>query len=54
MWISDIVNELDKETLIDFICQYNDYVQNFYDEHDEGSYPCCIAEFYDNEYQLEK
>lgn len=54
MWIKDIVNELDKENLIDFICKYNDYVQEFYDYHDSCSLPVSVGEFYDNEYQLEE
>ena len=54
MFIGETLKKLKKDDLVELICMYNDYVQNFYDKHDEGSYPCCIAEFYDNEYQLEK
>lgn len=53
MYISDVTSELisgSEELLYDFLAQYNDYVQNFYDEHDEGSYPVSIPEFYENDF----
>lgn len=55
MFIDEIVKELNKKhQLVDFLCEYNDYVQNYYDEHDEGSYPVCMAEFYEWEYQIKQ
>lgn len=47
----DLVQELDSETLKEFLYQHNKYVQNFYDEHDEGSYPVSMTEFYNNDFQ---
>lgn len=47
----DLVNDLDSETLKEFLYQYNKYIQNFYDEHDEGSYPVSMTEFYNNDFQ---
>ena len=50
----DIYNkleELSKEDLLKLLMAYSDYVMSFYEEHDLGSFPVCIYEFYDNEYQ---
>lgn len=43
------------ENLKDFIYQYNKYVMGFYENHDEGSQPVCMVEFFNIDYQeLEK
>ena len=39
------------ESLKDFIYQYNKYVMAFYENHDEGSQPVCMVEFFNNDYQ---
>ena len=40
------------ENLKDFIYQYNKYVMGFYENHDEGSQPVCMVEFFNNDYQV--
>ena len=51
--INDL-NYFEKEELIDVIEAYNKYVVDFYDEHDEGSYPVSIIEFVNLEYPIIK
>jgi hypothetical protein len=41
------------QELMDFIKAYDEYVQEFYENHDESSTPVCVAEFYDNDYEVE-
>jgi len=43
------------KTLLNLISKYNDYIQsaNDDDRYATGWYPCCIDEFYDNEFQEE-
>jgi hypothetical protein len=48
------MEDLSKEELLDLIKAYNDYVIDFFEEHDLGMYPISVYEFYDNEYQLMK
>lgn len=45
------IEDLEYEDLLHFIFEYNYYVQSFAEEHDEGSFPVGIREFYENEYQ---
>ncbi len=45
---------LDRHELIDFIKAYDQYIELHRDLFLEGWQPVCIAEFYDNEYQLEE
>ena len=40
------------EKLADFLYQYNKYVMEFYENHDEGSQPVCMVEFFNNDYQV--
>lgn len=49
-----LVDFLDFEDLKDFLYQYDKYIQEFYEEHDEGSNPVCMTEFYNNDYQIQK
>lgn len=42
--------DLSKKELIDLIVAYNDYVIEYFEEHEEGN-PVCVSEFFDNEYQ---
>lgn len=48
------LEDLDKEELLKFIKEYDNYVITFYKEHDSGSIPVCIYEFYYNDYQMLK
>lgn len=41
-----------QEELKDFLYQYNKYVMNFFENHDEGSQPVSMVEFFNNDYQL--
>lgn len=52
----DILNNLDREELLDLLHHYNDYIQeaNEEDKYKESWYPVCISEFYNNEFQLIK
>lgn len=45
------IEDLDREDLLFLIDCYNNYVVEFYDEHEEGMYPVSIYEFFDNEFQ---
>lgn len=45
------IEELNKEDLLKLLEEYNNYIVYFYDEHDYGSVPVGIYEFYNNEYQ---
>lgn len=50
-YIYNKLEELSKEDLLKLLMAYSDYIISFYEEHDYGSFPVCIYEFYDNEYQ---
>lgn len=45
-----------KDELIDIMVEYNNYLMEYPETHDAGSYPISLWEFVDNEYQdiLEK
>ena len=45
------IEDLDREDLLFLIGCYNNYIVEFYDEHEEGMYPVSIYEFFDNEFQ---
>lgn len=45
------LENMKKEDLLFFINCYNDYIVNFYEEHEEGMFPVCVAEFFDFEFQ---
>ena len=42
---------LNKKELLSFIGYYNNYIINFYEDHEEGMEPVSVYEFFDNEYQ---
>ncbi len=44
-------SKLSKKELIRFIVQYDKYIQNFFETHEDGMIPVCAEEFYDNDYQ---
>ena len=48
--IEDIVEELDNRTLVDFLKTYDDYVASYYVDHDFGSVPVCMLEYFINDY----
>lgn len=50
------LNKLTKKELIDLIDSYDTYIINFCDNNEGARLnydctPCCLMEFYDNEYQ---
>lgn len=45
------IEDLDREDLLFLIGCYNNYVIEFYDDHEEGMYPVLVYEFFDNEFQ---
>lgn len=45
------LKDLNKKELLSFIDCYNDYIINFYEEHEEGMRPVSVYEFFDNDYQ---
>ena len=47
----ELVDSLDFETLKEFLYQYNKYIINFEDEHDEGCTPVCMEEFFNMDFQ---
>ena len=52
-YTDDLVDKLPFETLKEFLYRYNKYVQEFYEDHDEGSTPVSMLEYYDNDFQLD-
>ena len=42
-YTDDLVEELDYEILKEFLYQYNKYIVNFFDNHDEVSYPVSMV-----------
>ncbi len=48
---TETISEMNKNELLYFIELYNNYVVDFPDYHDSGSYPVCIYEFFECEYQ---
>lgn len=45
------IEDLDRDDLLFFIGCYNNYIVDFYDNHEEGMQPVCAYEFFDNEFQ---
>jgi hypothetical protein len=46
------LEDFSKEELIRIITAYDHYVVTYWEDHDEGCYPVCLAEFYDNDYPI--
>lgn len=46
----DFLEELNKDNLVFFIKCYNNYITEFFDEHEDGMIPVSIYEFFDNEF----
>lgn len=45
------IDDLYRDDLLYLINCYNDYVMNFFDEHDDSMRPVSVYEFYSNEFQ---
>lgn len=45
------LEELDREDLLFFIGCYNNYIIDFYEQHEEDMFPVCAYEFFDTEFQ---
>lgn len=49
----DEIKKLTKKNLLSLVQTYSDYVMEFSEEHrEDGCYPVCLPEFYDNEWQI--
>lgn len=46
------LNRYSKQELIKIIQAYNNYIIDFYDEHDCDSCPVCLNEFIDNDLEF--
>lgn len=52
--LKEILEEFENLSLkkqIEIFWEFVDYVENYPEEHDEGSYPVCFLEWYSNDYQ---
>ena len=49
--VRTLVQNLPMEELEELIASYSMYIVAFPEEHDEGSYPVSLMEYYDNEFQ---
>ena len=47
----ELVTELSNEDLMIFLYEYNKYIKNFDNEHDEGCTPVCMEEFFNMDFQ---
>ena len=52
----DLLQDLSKDELIDLIDKYDSYIIEFCSNNagyklEDDVVPCCVGEFYDNEYQ---
>ena len=45
------LEDLDREDLLFFIGCYNNYIIDFFDEHEDSMQPVGVYEFFDNEFQ---
>ena len=51
--ITEMVNDLSRENLIDLLEGYNEYVLTFYESHDSESHPVGLLEYFHNDYFAE-
>lgn len=49
--LQELISGLTLTELEKFLISYNNYIQNFYDEHGEGCYPVSMLEYFNNDYQ---
>jgi hypothetical protein len=47
----EILEELNKGELISLMIEYDRYIVEFYESHDNGDIPVCLMEFYHNDFQ---
>ena len=52
--ITEMVNDLSRENLIDLLEGYNEYVLTFYESHDSESQPVGLLEYFHNDYFAEQ
>lgn len=45
------IEDLDRDDLLFLIGCYNNYIIDFFDEHEAGMIPVSVYEFYENEFQ---
>lgn len=45
------MKNLNKDELLKLIYSYSNYVHEFFNEHDNGSIPVCIMEYFENDYE---
>ena len=48
--IAEMVNDLSHENLVDLLESYDEYILNFYENHDSGSQPVGLLEYFHNDY----
>jgi hypothetical protein len=48
--ITEMVDDLSHENLVDLLEAYDEYILTFYESHDSGSQPVGILEFFHNDY----
>ena len=48
----DLVNELSFEVLSEFLYQYNKYIVNFFEYHDNESEPVDMIEYFNNDFTI--
>jgi hypothetical protein len=49
----DDIREMGREELLELVVAYSNYVVEYMEENGpcaNGNAPCCVAEFYDNDY----
>ena len=49
---SDRVNKKSFEVLSEFLYQYNKYIVNFFEYHDNGSEPVDMIEYFNNDFTI--
>lgn len=48
--LGQLVEELDKDEILDLLIKYDRYIMNFYENHDSSCQPACILEYFNNDY----
>ena len=48
--LGQMVEELEKDELLDFMVHYNNYIVHFYESHDNSCYPVSMLEYFNNDY----
>ena len=48
--IGQMVEELDKDELLDFLVGYNKYIVHYYEDHDYPCQPVSMLEYFNNDY----